>query len=60
MVKVVKKHHILFISDMNKEYENKKQASDDESDVSDCRQRPRHFAEDFSLKEAKSQYFQDF
>ena len=28
--------------------------------VSDCRQRPRHSAEDFSLKEAKSQYFQDF
>lgn len=27
---------------------------------SDCRQRPRHSAEDFSLKEAKSQYFQDF
>ena len=26
----------------------------------DCRQRPRHSAEDFSLKEAKSQYFQDF
>ena len=25
-----------------------------------CRQRPRHSAEDFSLKEAKSQYFQDF
>lgn len=45
---------------MNKEYESKKQASDDESDVSDCRQRPRHSAEDFSLKEAKSQYFQDF
>ena len=33
MVKVVKKHHILFISDTNKEYENKKQASDDESDA---------------------------
>ena len=28
--------------------------------ASDCRQRPRHSAEDFSLKEAKSQYFQDF
>ena len=28
--------------------------------ISDCRQRPRHSAEDFSLKEAKSQYFQDF
>ena len=28
--------------------------------LSDCRQRPRHSAEDFSLKEAKSQYFQDF
>ena len=27
---------------------------------SDCKQRPRHSAEDFSLKEAKSQYFQDF
>ena len=24
------------------------------------RQRPRHSAEEFSLKEAKSQYFQDF
>ena len=32
----------------------------EKSRVSDCRQRPRHFAEDFSLKEAKSQYFQDF
>ena len=29
-------------------------------ELSDCRQRPRHSAEDFSLKEAKSQYFQDF
>ncbi len=28
--------------------------------LADCRQRPRHSAEDFSLKEAKSQYFQDF
>lgn len=28
--------------------------------AADCRQRPRHSAEDFSLKEAKSQYFQDF
>ena len=28
--------------------------------TADCRQSPRRFAEDFSLKEAKSQYFQDF
>lgn len=38
----------------------RKNKADEGTLISDCRQRPRHSAEDFSLKEAKSQYFQDF